>query len=142
MIILVGGEKGLSVIEIEPSGKATNEIRGLVDEMLINKKGTILMSLPNLKKKSTRSKVKSCSVNRFINNAENYAAGADNVISITAGRSNNTSTIDPCVVAMLSTNSEPAIKGVASLRQPFRKSTFTLSEQCINSLTLLSQQSG
>jgi hypothetical protein len=39
MIILVGGEKGLSVIEIEPSGKATNEIRGLVDEMLINKKG-------------------------------------------------------------------------------------------------------
>ena len=88
------------------------------------------MSLTDLKKKSTRSKVTRCSVDEFINNAESYAHGFDNVVSIATGR-----TATPLTLVDATATDKPQ-------KQPYRRATFTLSEECIESLTLLSQQSG
>lgn len=91
------------------------------------------MSLTDLKKKSTRSKVTRCTVEAFINNAENYARGYDNVISINTGR--------PGEPENTAWGSSPPVE-TPTAKQPFRRATFTLSEECIESLALLSQQTG
>lgn len=85
------------------------------------------MSLSDLKKDVTRSKVSRCSVEDFIDDAESYARGYakgyDNVVSITAAKA---------------VSAVP----VKAAKLPFRKATFTLSEACIESLATMSLQSG
>ncbi|MFT4924364.1 MAG: hypothetical protein ACI8WB_000442 [Phenylobacterium sp.] len=109
------------------------------------------MSLSDLKKKSTRSRVSNCSVDEFINNANHYASGSptayDNVVSIKTGRAAEpgpafehvqaTAAIDTLFAGM-----KQAALSHGNKKQPYRKATFTLSEQCIASLNQLSQQTG
>lgn len=81
------------------------------------------MSLLNLRKESTPSKAVKCTVDEFIDNAQNYARGFDHVPNTT----------DREVVS--ATQVQPP-------KLPFRKATFTLSEPCIESLTQLAQEAG
>ncbi|MCJ8274097.1 MAG: replication protein RepA [Psychrosphaera sp.] len=82
------------------------------------------MSLLDLKKDCTPSKTVQCTVDEFIDNAQNYARGFDNVYWSNPKQPDKVN-VDP-----------PTVK------QPFRKATFTLSESCIDSLTEQSQQTG
>jgi hypothetical protein len=63
-----------------------------------------------------------CSVDEFIDNAHNYAHGLDNVISIRTGKVEHVFASGP--------------------KQPYRKATFTLSEDCIGSLNELATLTG
>jgi hypothetical protein len=85
------------------------------------------MSLLDLKKDCTPSRAVQCTVDEFIDNAQNYARGFDNVYPSTPHQA---AQINPVSV------DRPAVK------RPFRKATFTLSETCIATLTKQSQQIG
>ena len=81
------------------------------------------MSLTDLRKKCTPCKTAPCTVDEFIDNANNYAHGLDNVISFKTGKV------------------EQQLESL-NKRKPFRKATFTLSEDCITSLNELSASTG
>lgn len=75
------------------------------------------MSLSDLRKKPSPSDRRQLSVDEFIEQANNYANGGLNNIVVL----------------------HPVKK---PKKVPFRKATFTLSEECINALTQLAQQTG
>jgi hypothetical protein len=79
------------------------------------------MSLSDLRKKPASPKPLSCNVDEFIENAQNYAKGLDNVVKL---RPMDHSPLQQ----------EPKL--------PFRKATFTLSEACIEALGNLSDETG
>lgn len=95
------------------------------------------MSLSDLKKNSTQSKTRHCNVDEFINDAERYAQGYSNVVSITGQPIHPAQAVNPAQAI----NPAQAVNKIKS-KQPYRKATFTLSEQCIEALTSLSQDSG
>lgn len=78
------------------------------------------MSLIDLRKKCTRSKSVACSVDEFIDDAHNYAHGYNNVVSLITGQDDK----------------------LKQQRLPYRKATFTLSEECIDSLGEFATQTG
>lgn len=82
------------------------------------------MSLLDLKKDCTPSRAVQCTVDEFIDNAQNYARGFDNVYLSNPKAADEVNAGTPVV------------------KQPFRKATFTLSESCIDTLTEQSQQTG
>ncbi len=85
------------------------------------------MSLLDLKKDCTPSRAVQCTVDEFIDNAQNYARGFDNVYSSNLKEAEYTNQVSV---------DSPTTK------QPFRKATFTLSESCIDTLTEQSKQTG
>jgi hypothetical protein len=78
------------------------------------------MSLTDLRKKPAPPKTVLCSIDEFIDNAQNYARGFDNRV-----------TVKP--------NYQSVVEQTAKL--PFRKATFTLSEVCIELLAKQASQS-
>lgn len=79
------------------------------------------MSLSDLRKKPASPKPLPCNVDEFIENAQNYAKGLDNVVRLRP----------------LECSPPPN-----ESKLPFRKATFTLSEACIEALGNLSDETG
>ena len=85
------------------------------------------MRLLDLKKDCTPSKTVQCTDDEFIDNAQNYARGFDSIYPSNPNKAGDVNQLND---------------GPPSVKQPFRKATFTLSESCIDSLTEQSQQTG
>lgn len=81
------------------------------------------MSLSNLKKSKSTNKRTPITVDEFIDDAVVYAAGG---VETTSGNSGDVL----------------AFPGSAHEEKPMRRATFTLSEECIKSLTYLSHKTG
>lgn len=79
------------------------------------------MALTDLKKNSTRSTKRAFTVDEFIADAENYAMGQPQIVS----------------VQRISEPMPPAAE-----KGPMRHATFTLSQEAIEALNKLSQQTG
>lgn len=82
------------------------------------------MVLTDLKKNSTRSTKRALTVDEFIADAENYAMGQSQLKQ-------------PVAVDTPAAQSQ-----LAAERGPMRHATFTLSQQAIDALNALSQQTG
>ncbi len=80
------------------------------------------MALTDLKKNSTRSNKHSFTVDEFIADAEHYAMGKPQIVSVRKVRADEL---------------EPLIS-----KGPMRHATFTLSEEAIDVLNKLSQETG
>jgi hypothetical protein len=80
------------------------------------------MALTDLKKNSTRSNKHAFSVDEFIADAENYAMGKPQIVSVRQ---------------VAGDDQEPLIS-----KGPMRHATFTLSEEAIEVLNQLSQDTG
>lgn len=83
------------------------------------------MALTDLKKNSTRSTKQTLTVDEFIADADNYAMGQ---LQPAAG---------PVMRHVAAANAAPVAE-----QGPMRHATFTLSQQAIDALTALSQQTG
>lgn len=80
------------------------------------------MALTDLKKNSTRSNKTQFTVDEFIADAENYAMGVPQIVSVRK---------------VLEDDAVPIIS-----QGPMRHATFTLSQEAIDALTKLSKESG
>ena len=95
------------------------------------------MSLSDLKKKKSHpSKKKNFTIDEFISDAENYAKGAPTIVSSGGTKSSNADVNMSQAILMAKQHLEEKNKKHA---KPFRRATFTLSEDAIDQLTELSQ---
>lgn len=91
------------------------------------------MALTDLKKNSTRSTKQTLTVDEFIADAENYAMGQ---LQPAAGPVIRT----VAAAAAIQSTASNALAGIE--KGPMRHATFTLSQQAIDILNALSQQTG
>jgi len=95
------------------------------------------MSLSDLKKKKNHhAKKKNFTVDEFISDAENYAKGAPTIVSSGGAKSSNADVNMSQAILMAKQHLDDKNK---KHNKPFRRATFTLSEDAIEQLTQLSQ---
>jgi hypothetical protein len=95
------------------------------------------MSLSDLKKKKKHHvKKKNFTIDEFISDAENYAKGAPVIVSSGGSKSSNADINMSQAILMAKQHLDEKNK---KHDKPFRRATFTLSEEAIEQLTLLSQ---
>lgn len=93
------------------------------------------MSLSDLKKKdSSQVKKQTFTVDEFIEDAENYAQGSPEIVS---GEHNHSMSLKEAISAAKKIKQDANNKHV----KPYRHATFTLSEEAINELNELAQES-
>lgn len=97
------------------------------------------MSLTDLKKsKKQPGKKKTFTVDEFISDAENYAKGQPELVSSDAG----TGQKEPLSLSQaISVAKEHLVQQEQKPAKPFRHATFTLSEEAIEQLQLLANES-